>query len=880
MFKTFLVAVLFLISIQSLASDTTFDEFFRPYSLPTLLISPDDGKIVDANDAAIVFYGYSRKEFQNISIQDVNLLSAEQVATERQAAKLENRNYFIFRHKMADGSIKTVQVYSSPIIVKNRKLLFSTIRDISSQRQLEQELWHYQDNLETMVDKQIEVIRAQNKKQFFYLFLGITLLIICVTVLLYLLSRKKSAENRIKTLSQIVEQSPIAIATIDDKGRISYGNSQFEEQYSERCQQSIINQPFIDLYADSGDNADELAFSMRGGISWQGELGSELDTIFERWEMLNVFPLSNAANKTEYVVISRDVSLLKENEKQLRLASTVFHTATEAVMICNNKQEILAINQAFTEITGFSEQETIGKTPTILRSGHHDQGFYNSMIRELKRNGSWQGEVSNRRKSGELYYEWLAITALCNPQGEIEAYVGLFSDITKRKKAEDKIYHQANYDALTGLANRNMFSDRLVHALDVASHNQSKLALLFIDLDGFKQVNDNLGHSQGDILLQQVSERITACVTSSNMVSRLGGDEFAIIFTEPAEVDTVEDITNDIIQEIARPYDLNGHKAYITASIGIAVCPDDGDNAEELLTKADSAMYKAKANGRNKFQFFTKEMDEEAQNRRTLMGELREAVHNEDFEVWFQPIHHCQSTQLEYTEALVRWRHPIKGIIAPIHFIPLAEEMGLINAIGHQVLKQACRTAADWQSTLAYAPGVAVNVSSLQFQQPNFVEQVTDVLRETGLAPNKLILEITESLLIADDEQVFSQLTELRRLGINISLDDFGTGYSSLSYLKRFPVNKLKIDRSFVKDIEPHNTDTRLINAIVSMAKSLQMEVVAEGVETDFQLRQLHYLGCDLVQGYVYSKPLSPPAISDYLQSLQTVNAAAQQKDS
>lgn len=848
------------------STDTSFEEFFRTHKLVSLLINPDNGAIVDANDAAVDFYGYSAQHIRQMAIQDINMLSPEQVAIERLEAKSENRNYFIFRHRLANDSIKTVQVFSSPIIVDGKKLLFSIIRDISSEREIQQQLWHYQSNLETLVDKQVSILKKQSKQQSIYQFLAIIALAAFSIFLIFLLKRKNIIERQIKTLSRIVQQSPVAIATLDKHGHITYSNAEFEaRQRSKDLLNTNKNKSFIDPYQAHNQNLERLKDKMHQGEDWLGELRSVNKQGHEYWDMTNVFPLTDAADNAKHVVISQDITRLKEHEKQLRLASTVFHTATEAVMVCDIDNKILATNKAFTKITGYTEAEVLGRDPSILQSGHHDRTFYQHMFEQLESTGSWQGEISNRRKNGEIYYEWLSITALTSPTGQLEAYVSLFNDITKRKRVEDKIYHQANFDGLTGLANRNLFSDRLKHSLSQAQRQSSQLALMFIDLDGFKQINDNFGHSQGDLLLQNVSQRLTDSIRSSDMIARLGGDEFAVIITKEKDIEAVDVIANKIIREISKPFMLNNKEGYVTASIGIVIFPEDGDDVEELLTKADSAMYKAKANGRNNFQFFTKEMDVDAQQKRELTTELRAAMKHGQFEVWFQPIHDCKTHHLTYSEALVRWNHPERGIVSPQSFIPIAEDIGLINSLGYFVLRQACDQAAKWQILTEDAPGVAVNVSSIQFQQDDFAAQVAKVLFDTQLPPEKLILEITESLLIADDQKVYEHLNTLKNLGISISLDDFGTGYSSLSYLKRFPVNKLKIDQSFVRGIGEDHTDTQLISAILSMAKSLQMVVVAEGVETEFQLEQIKALDCDLVQGYVFSKPLPADSFDDYL---------------
>lgn len=601
-FKALSIAFFLLLALPSLASlDGSFDAAFRNHSSVMLLIEPSDGQIVDANNAATAFYGYSADELKKLTIQKINMLSAIQVEKERLAAKTEDRNYFIFRHLTAKGKIKTVQVHSSLISVNNRNLLFSIIRDISSERLAQEQLWQYQTDLEAMVDEQVETLRNQSKQESLFLLAGITLLSILCLFLAYLLKRKFESDQRVKTLSQIVEQSPVSIAMLDNQGYVTYGNSKFKAQQALRKEAITPKKKnFIKSYSET--NADVI--NKVQTPHWQGEMFSFDNNNQEFWELTNIHSLSSASDNDAHVVISQDITNFKKNEKRLRLASTVFHTATEAVMICDADSKILAINNAFVEITGYSEQESLGNSPSILSSGHHDDRFYQKMFIELERSGQWQGEISNRRKNGEVYYEWLSITALKNPAGVLEAYVSLFSDITKRKKTEDKIYKQANFDMLTGLSNRVHFADRLEFCLNVAERKATRVALLFIDLDGFKQINDTLGHALGDTLLQKVANRLTSILCQSDMAARLGGDEFAIILSGDIDFNAVETLAKRVVTDIAKPFNLDGNNSHISASVGISIYPEDGIESEALLKNADSAMYEVKSRGRNGYQFF------------------------------------------------------------------------------------------------------------------------------------------------------------------------------------------------------------------------------------------------------------------------------------
>lgn len=438
-------------------------------------------------------------------------------------------------------------------------------------------------------------------------------------------------------------------------------------------------------------------------------------------------------------------------------------------------------------------------------------------------------------------------------------------DITHRKQNEARIWRQGNFDSLTGLVNRNLFSDRLSHALDCAERSQTRVALLYIDLDGFKHVNDTLGHLVGDKLLQEASQRLLKHMRKSDTVARLGGDEFAVLLPENNSPYDIEAAVNKILINLAQPYHLEGRDSFVSASIGITIYPDDGNNAVTLMRKADSAMYRAKKKGRNNFQFFTSEIDDEVMRRKELEEALHSALKNGEFFINYQPVINIENGDVNCAEALLRWKHPEKGIVSPMEFISLAEEIGLIVPIGEWVLREACRDAMTWAITEKKPPCVAVNVSSRQFQRQNVPELVKSALQETGLPAERLTLEITESLLLANDETTLKQLQEIRNSGVQLSIDDFGTGYSSLSYLKKFPVTTLKIDRSFIMNLPTASEDVALVNAILSMAKSLSLNVVAEGVETEAQNKFMKSTNCQYLQGYLHSKPLVNTDFLDYL---------------
>lgn len=560
-----------------------------------------------------------------------------------------------------------------------------------------------------------------------------------------------------------------------------------------------------------------------------------------------------------------DITERKLYENELRLASTVFETTSEAIFVTDTKNCIQAINPAFTHVTGYSEEEVIGRDPGFLSSGRQDASFYHRMWVQLSEKGRWQGEIWNRRKNGDLYAEWLAISAVYNNKEEICQYVAVFSDITKRKKAEELIRHQANFDALTNLPNRNLFLDRLGRAMVRAKRNHNQVALMFIDLDRFKSVNDTLGHNVGDLLLQEAAVRLTHSVRETDTVSRLGGDEFTIVLPDLTHGGDVEKIAQKALEQLAEPFHISGHEIFVSGSIGITTFPQDGNEIESLLRNADTAMYRAKEAGRNGYRFFTSEMSEETQERMVLERDLRHAIEHNEFIVHYQPVVDVATGVTISAEALVRWQHPERGLLAPGFFIAIAEETGLITQIGKIVLEQVCGQIKKWQTDpIMKDIRVAVNLSPRQLQNKNVVSDLEELIAEAGISAHSLALEITETLVMQDPEGAAKLLEDIRKMGIKVYLDDFGTGYSSLNYLKRFSFDVLKIDRSFIMDVEFDEGDAALVEAIIVMAHKLGIKVVAEGVENKNQLAFVNSQNCDMIQGYYYSKPLPSDEFSLY----------------
>jgi len=533
-------------------------------------------------------------------------------------------------------------------------------------------------------------------------------------------------------------------------------------------------------------------------------------------------------------------------------------------MITDVKGRILAVNPAFSTVTGYDSAEMIGKNPRILKSGKHSSSFYKKLWLGLKKGGFWQGEICNKKKNGDLYTEFLTITGVKKKNGKITHYLSLFNDITKRKQAEETIRHMAYYDPLTDLPNRTLFGDRLKQALAQSQRSKQMLAVLFLDMDRIKVVNDTLGHDIGDKLLKGVARRLKKTLREADTVARLGGDEFMILLPGMEHAEDITKIAEKIMQVLHPPFQVGKHELYMTASIGISVFPFDGKDSETLTKNADAAMYRAKKMGRNNYQIFTPSMEQEVFEQLSMGNNLRRALDIGEFEVHYQPQIDISNGNIVGTEALLRWNHPKFGIIPPSKFIKWAEDTGLIVPIGEWVLRDACRQNKHWQNDGHKVLRVAVNLSARQFKQENLVDMIERVLKETALSPLSLELELTESVLMEDPRAAIEVSHQLRSMGIRFSIDDFGTGYSSLDYLKRLPVNNLKMDQSFVQDLVSNPSDRAIAKAVIALGHGLNLAVIAEGVETELQRDLLKSYECDFMQGFLFSKPV-PPAVFEQL---------------
>ena len=591
-------------------------------------------------------------------------------------------------------------------------------------------------------------------------------------------------------------------------------------------------------------------------------------------------------NQTSFLGVSEDdtaflktVNALNSEESalatakiydSLRLATKIFESSNDAVVIMTVHHKFIDVNPAFSLITGYDKIEIFDQPSIILKSHHHDNHFYFSLHRKLLKFGEWRGEVWIKCKNNTVLPLQLSVHGVRDNNGVITHFVGIFSDMSAHKSTEDELSKLAHYDPLTGLSNRTQFVERLKFTLDMAKRNHHQSALMLLDLDRFKLVNDTLGHQLGDELLIQVARRLKQCVREVDTVSRLGGDEFTVILGTIQSSENAACVANKILATLSAPFVLSEREVFVSVSIGITVFPIDGDSVNLLIKNADTAMYHAKESGRNNYQYFSDTMNKKMLDELEMETNLRQAFKNEEFSLNYQPQFALKSKKLIGAEVLVRWNHPTLGWISPAVFIPYAEKSNLIIALGEWVLRTACRQAVAWQTSGLKLQPMSVNLSGMQLKQPDLLYKVAQILEETHFPAHLLELELTEGVLMANVEETITTLNKLKDMGIRLSIDDFGTGYSSLSYLKRFPIDTLKIDQSFIREITTSSDDSAIASTIIAMAHNLRLNVIAEGVETIEQANILLDKECDDVQGYFFSRPLCE---SDFCQLLTKLQA-------
>ena len=589
-----------------------------------------------------------------------------------------------------------------------------------------------------------------------------------------------------------------------------------------------------------------------------------------RWQLVNSYVWVCVSAGLIFVARARLFSFLgmgarlkrqRQDQERLRQAAVVFDCTREGVLVSDHNGVIVHVNPALVKITGYAPDEVLGQRPSMFKSGHHGPEFYQAVFESLEKTGEWHGEIWNRRKSGEIYPQWQTIRPVRDSQDRVSHYVAVFSDISAIKNTQTELMRLAHHDPLTDLPNRLLFTDRAEQALAYAQRHKSGCALLMIDLDHFKIINDSMGHNVGDLLLKAVGERLTAVFGKGFTVARLGGDEFAVLVETCTQVAQAAGFAQQVLEVMKGAFIIETHQLFISASVGTSLYPNDALNAEQLLRNADSALFKAKSAGREGYALYTEELTAHAQYRIEVASDLRRALEQHELRVYFQPVHDLSSSRMVGVEALVRWQHPQRGLVAPGEFIPIAERTGLIAEIDAWVLEQACWQMCQWQAAGVELSFVAVNISSRLFARPELYQLVSTVLTDTGLNPALLELEVTESAVMDNSEVALEQMHRLRELGLRLAIDDFGTGFSSLLRLKRLPVQKLKIDQGFVAGLPSDDDDVAIVRAVIALAQSMGMQVHAEGIEYVEQAQFLLDHHCDLGQGYWFGRPVPAHAL-------------------
>jgi diguanylate cyclase (GGDEF)-like protein/PAS domain S-box-containing protein len=688
------------------------------------------------------------------------------------------------------------------------------------------------------------------------------------------ITQRKLAEDKIRFQSYLLASVEQAVIATDLEGVIVYWNPFARKLYGWSSAEAV-GRNIIEMISSETmqEQAAQIMARLKMGESWSGEfLARHRDGHSFPIQVTNS-PIRDAQGKLIGITgISTDITERKKVEQALQLSAMVYQAIGEAILVVNADNKIVAVNSAFTQLTGYTEQDAIGQSTELLLSDLNGKDFYDEMRHLLGKTGHWQGKVWSRHKNGDARLEWLRIDTIYDEYGAVKDRICMLSGITNQKLAEETIWRQANFDLLTGLPNRSMFHDRLEHEIKKASRAGRRLALMFIDLDHFKEVNDTLGHDMGDILLKEAARRLSSCIRQVDTVARLGGDEFTILIDGSEDSGSVERVARDILTKLAEPFRLKIETVYLSASIGITLYPDDATGVEALLKNADQAMYAAKNQGRNRFHYFTPSMQHAAQARMRMVNDLRGALAGNQFQVVYQPIVELATGDIHKAEALIRWQHPVRGEVKPSEFVPIAEETGMLISIGEWVFEEALQQAVRWRMTRDPDFQISVNMSPAQFRKHyighgKWLEHLQKFALPRQDAAREIVVEITEGLLLEASPAVTDQLLSFRDRGIQVSIDDFGTGYSSLSYLKKFHIDYLKIDQSFVLKMKADSDDLALCEAIVVMGHKLGIKVIAEGVETKEQRDLLAAAGCDYGQGYLFSMPRSAASLDALLKN-------------
>ncbi|MES9898083.1 MAG: PAS domain S-box protein [Sedimenticola sp.] len=687
------------------------------------------------------------------------------------------------------------------------------------------------------------------------------------------LEAERAVHESSEQLRTITSSAKDAIVMMDPAGCISYWNPAAEKIFDYTTEEALGHSAHHLLAPEKYKGAFEQGIARFLATGDGMAVGKTLELTARR-KGNEEFPIEISLSAVQLkgqwnaIAIIRDITERKVVETRLHQASTVFDSSHNGVMIVGADTNIVAVNKAFTQITGYSEADILGKTPRILSSGQHDRAFFQSMWSAIAESGSWSGEIYNRRKNGEIYPQWLSISSVNNDAGELTQYVAIFTDLSQLKHSEYELQRYMHYDPLTKLPNRRLLEERLSHALERARRRKRGLAVMLLDLDRFKEINESFGMTTGDALIQEVAQRVSARLRKEDTLARLGGDELLVVLEDAGESHHVLEVAHKTLAVLEPSFRIEDNEIFLTASMGISLYPDNADTVASLIGMADTAMYRAKGQGRNFAMFYSDELSQSTFKRLSLEADLRHALERGELELYYQPQQFLADGSLAGLEALMRWNHPTRGMISPGEFIPVAEAGDLIEPMGAWALQEACRQMAAWRSAGIAIPRVAVNLSPRQIGEP-LVQNVTRLLQEHALPASALELEITESAIMDDPEAAGRTLAALNSLNVELAIDDFGTGYSSLAYLQRFKVQRLKIDRAFVSGLPGDENQAALCRAIISMAEALRLETVAEGIETPEQRKFLEQAGCNIGQGFLLSRPVPVAKLEGLIQSWQ-----------
>lgn|GEM_PF-125316 len=800
-------------------SEQKYRALFASNKAVELIVDPKDGQIVDANQAAVEYYRYPRRELLGMCIRQINSLSTEAIQQEMEQAKREQRSHFHFRHRLADGQVRDVEVYSGPIVMADgHRYLYSIIHDITDREQARQALQESKTRFDSLFSASMDgILMVDSRGQLEYW--------------------NRAAAEALGDKTELIRGKPLpwSCLAVDDLAWL-------REQRHQAIRGVVLSPK---------DRLREFCLTQPDGQ--------------QRWLEVAISSFRQA-RCWHFVAVIRDITERKQQDRALQQAQIAFENTMEGIVITDTSNRIVSVNRAVESISGYSREELIGKPPSTFSSGAHGEAFYKAMWQTLMTTGHWQGEISNRHKGGRIYTEWLNINEVKNDAGQVCNYVAVFSDISDLKASRERLDYLAHHDLLTGLPNRLVFRERLEQGILRARRSTAPVAVLFIDLDRFKHINDNLGHDVGDELLQEVAQILSAQVRDCDTVVRLGGDEFSIIMENFTDLDALASRAGRLIDSLSRPILTNsGHELRIGASVGIAVYPQDATDATSLVKHADIAMYRAKELGKGRYEFYNQQMTDAARQRFSMEAALEGALAADDqIQVFYQPQIDLKRGGICGLEALVRWQHPELGLVGPDHFIPLAEENGMIHRIGLRVTELALADLAQLRESGQFSGLMAINISTLELESPAFADQMLALCQRYGLVES-IELEVTETGLGRHPERFFAHLRKLRACGFKVAIDDFGTGHSTLIRLKQCPSDFLKIDQTFIRSLPADLDDLVITRTIVSLGQSLGQRVVAEGIETAEQAALLSHIGCDIGQGFFFSKPLSLTDLQQYL---------------